>query len=73
LLYQAANSAETARLTGDQYALASALSNVKTYFMINGVLTLLGMLFGFLVLCLLLVLPMLGVIPFLLDPSMFNR
>jgi hypothetical protein len=72
LLYQAANSAETARLSGDPYALASALKNVKTYFMINGILTLLGMLFACIMLCVMLVLPALGVIPYLVEPSNFN-
>jgi hypothetical protein len=72
LLYQAANSAEMARLSGDPYALASALKNVKTYFVINGILTLLGMLSACIMLCVLLVLPMLGVMPFLLDPSNFD-
>jgi hypothetical protein len=72
LLYQAANSAETARLSGDPYALASALSKVKTYFIINGILTLLGMLFACIMMCVLLILPMLGVIPFLVEPSNFD-
>ena len=72
LLYQAANAAETARLSGDPYALASALGKVKTYFMINGILTLLGMLFACIMLCVMLVLPALGVIPYLLNPSDFN-
>jgi hypothetical protein len=71
LLYQSASSVESARLTGDYQALASAMSNLKTYFIINGVITLLGMFVSFLTLCVLLVLPMLGVIPYLLDPSNF--
>jgi len=72
LLYQAAGEAETARLSGDQYALASALGKVKTYFMINGILTLLGMLFACIMMCVMLVLPMLGVIPYMVDPSNFD-
>ncbi len=72
LLYQAATAAETARLTGDQYALASALKNVKTYFVINGILTLLGMLMTCIMLCLLLILPALGIIPYLVEPNNFD-
>lgn len=72
LLYQAAGAAETARLTGDQYALASALGKVKTYFVINGILTLLGMVFTCIMLCVMLVLPALGVIPYLLEPRNFD-
>ena len=72
LLYQAAGDAENARLSGDPYALASALGKVKTYFMINGILTLLGMLFACIMLCVMLVLPALGVIPYLVDPSNFD-
>lgn len=71
LLYQSASSVESARLTGDYHALASAMRNLKTYFIINGVLALLGILLSLLMVCLLLVLPMLGLIPFLLDPSNF--
>lgn len=73
LLFQAAGAAETARLSGDHYALAEALKNVRTYFVINGVLTLLGMVLSFTMVCLLIILPMLGFIPFLFDPSNFNN
>lgn len=58
-------------MTGDYHALASAMSNLKTYFIINGVITLLGIFISFLSICVLLVLPMLGIIPYLLDPSNF--
>ncbi len=71
LLFQSASSVESARLTGDYHALASAMSNLKTYFLINGVLTLLAILFSVLTICILLVLPLLGIIPFLVDPSNF--
>lgn len=71
LLFQSASSVESARLTGDYHALASAMSNLKTYFLINGVLTLLAILFSILTICILLVLPLLGIIPFLVAPSNF--
>lgn len=73
LLFQAASSTEQARATGDAYALHSALSNVKTFFMINGILALIGILLLCAALCFLVLLPMLGVIPFLIDPGNFNN
>ncbi|GEM_PF-1572064 len=73
LLFQAASSAEQARATGDAYAFRSALDNVKTFFMINGILALIGILLLCAALCFLVLLPMLGVVPFLIDPSNFNN
>jgi hypothetical protein len=73
LLFQAASSAEQARATGDAYALSSALGKVKTFFMLNGILALIGILLLCATLCFLVLLPMLGVIPFLIDPANFNN
>ncbi len=73
LLFQAASSAEQARATGDAYALSSALSNVKTFFMLNGIFALIGILLLCAALCFLVLLPMLGLIPFLIDPTNFNN
>ncbi len=73
LLYQAASAADTARLTGDHAALATANNHLKTYFMINGILTLLGILIGLAMLCLLVILPMLGLIPFLINPNQLKN
>ncbi len=73
LLFQAASSVEQARATGDAYALSSALGNVKTFFMLNGIIALIGILLLCATLCFLVLLPMLGVIPFLIDPANFNN
>lgn len=73
LLFQAASSVEQARATGDAYALSSALGNVKTFFMLNGIFALIGILLLCAMLCFLVFLPMLGVIPFLIDPSNFRN
>lgn len=73
LLFQSASSAEQARATGDAYALSASLGNVKTFFMLNGILALIGILLLCAMLCFLVLLPMLGVIPFLIDPSNFNN
>lgn len=73
LLFQAASSAQQARATGDAYALSTALGNIKTFFVLNGVLALVGILLLCAALCFLVLLPMLGVIPFLIDPANFNN
>lgn len=72
LLNQAASSAEMARATGDSYALSSALGSVKTYFMINGILTLIGIILACAAVAFLVILPMFGLIPFLIDPNSFR-
>ncbi len=73
LLFQSASSAEQARATGDAYALSSALGNVKTFFMLNGILALIAILLLCAVLFFLVLLPMMDLIPFLIDPSNFNN
>jgi len=51
LLFQAAGFAETAQLTGDSTQLIQALSKIKTYFVINGVLMLITLvMFGLMLL-----------------------
>lgn len=42
LLFQAASNAEQANMTGDQTALFTALSKLKTYFTIMGIMTLIS-------------------------------
>ena len=44
LLFQAASRAETAYSSGDEAALIEALSKIRTYFTIVGVMTMLGLL-----------------------------
>jgi hypothetical protein len=46
LLMQAASAAERAQLTGNEPELRQALDKLKVYFVINGITTLLGLLFG---------------------------
>lgn len=52
LLMQAASSIETAANTGQRYAFNSAMNNIKTFFIVNGVLILVGLVFGLLMACL---------------------
>jgi hypothetical protein len=61
LLMQAASSIETAATTGQKFAFHSAMSNIKTFFVVNGILILLGILFGMLILCISIVLPLIGI------------
>jgi hypothetical protein len=68
LLYQAASSIETAGATGQKYALLSSLGNIKTYFVLNGVLMLVGIIIALLTICLTVILPLvfgITLIPFL--------
>jgi hypothetical protein len=51
MLMQAASSIETAANTGQKYALNSAMGNIKTFFMINGILMLVGIVASLLVVC----------------------
>jgi len=61
LLMQAASSIETAANTGQRYAFNSAMSNIKTFFVVNGVLMLIGVIVGLLIACLMVVLPLVGI------------
>jgi hypothetical protein len=55
LLLQAASSLETAANTGQRYAFDSAMGNIKTFFVINGVLIIVGFVIGLIVACIYLV------------------
>ncbi len=46
ILFQAAGSMEEAYRNGDKYQLVSANKKIKTYFIIQGVTTLIGLVFG---------------------------
>lgn len=61
LLMQAASSIETAANTGQKYALNSAMGNIKTFFVVNGILLLIGIIVGVLTACLMVVLPLVGI------------
>lgn len=61
LLMQAASSIETAANTGQKYAFNSAMGNMKTFFVVNGVLILIGIIVSLLMLCVMVVLPLVGI------------
>ena len=46
LLYQSASAIETAHVTGNQTMLTQALSKLKLYFTIQGIMTLIGLIIG---------------------------
>lgn len=51
VLYRAATSAENAQGTGQKFELIESLDNLKTYFTINGVIMLIGLILMLLSLC----------------------
>lgn len=60
LLFQAGSSSELAR-AGDGQSFLRSLGSLKTYFVLNGVLSLLAILFGLATLCITIVLPLIGI------------
>ena len=61
LLFQAGSSIDSAGQFGDKFAFLRSMGNLKTYFMIQGILTLIGVIIAVASLCILFVLPLLGV------------
>ena len=60
LMFQAGSSIESAGQFGDRFAFLRSMGSLKTYFMLQGVLTLIGILFAVSMLCILFILPLLG-------------
>jgi hypothetical protein len=60
LLFQAGSSIESAGQFGDKFAFLRSMGNLKTYFVIQGVLTLIGIIVVVSMLCIMFVLPLLG-------------
>jgi hypothetical protein len=60
LMFQAGSSIDSAGQFGDKFAFLRSLGSLKTYFVIQGILTLIGIIVGLAVLCILFVLPLLG-------------
>ncbi len=60
LMFQAGSSIDSAGQFGDRFALLRSLGNIKTYFVLQGVLTLIGIITVLLMLCVIFVLPLLG-------------
>ncbi len=61
LMYQAGSNIESAAQVGDKFGFMRSLSSLKTYFVLQGVLTLLAILLMLAMLCIMFVLPLLGI------------
>ena len=61
LLMQAASYFETAATTGQKFAFHSGMNNIKTFFIINGVLMLIGIVTFLMILCVSIILPLIGI------------
>jgi hypothetical protein len=61
LMFQAGSSIEAAAQLGDRLAFLKSMGSLKTYFVIQGVLALLGILFALGMLCIFVVLPLVGI------------
>jgi hypothetical protein len=60
LMFQAGSSIDPAGQFGDRFALLRSLGNLKTYFVLQGVLTLIGIVIAVTMLCIMFILPLLG-------------
>lgn len=60
LMFQAGSSIESASQLGDKFAFLRSLGSLKTYFVLQGVLALVGIVFALIMLCITFVLPLIG-------------
>ena len=60
VMFQAGSSIDSAGQFGDKYAFLRSLGSLKTYFVLQGVLTLIGIIIAMSMLCIMFVLPLLG-------------
>ena len=61
LMFQAGSSIDSAGLAGDKFSFLSSLGSLKTYFVLQGILTLIGIIVAVSMICILVVLPLLGI------------
>lgn len=61
LMFQAGSSIDSAGQFGDRFSFLRSMGSLKTYFVLQGVLTLIGILLVLSMLCLMFVLPLLGI------------
>jgi hypothetical protein len=60
LMFQAGSQAETAGQLGSKFAFMSSLGSLKTFFVLQGVLSLIAIIISLLMVCITFVLPLLG-------------
>jgi len=61
LMFQAGSSIDTAGQAGDKFAFLNSLGSLKTYFVLQGVLSLIGIIIALSMICILVVLPLVGI------------
>jgi hypothetical protein len=61
LLYQAGSNIESAAQFGDKFGFLRSMGSLKTYFVLNGVLTLLSIILALIMVCIAFILPLLGI------------
>ncbi len=61
LMFQAGSSADAAHRSGDRFAFLGSMNSLKTFFILQGVLSLIGILVAVSMLCITFVLPLIGV------------
>ena len=71
LLFQTGSSVESASQFGDRFGFMNSLNNLKTYFIVQGVLTLIAIILVVSAICIVFVLPLLGLSLFSI-PSISN-
>lgn len=61
LMFQAGSSIDAASQAGDKFAFLNSLGSLKTYFVLQGVLSLIGIIIALSMVCILVVLPLVGI------------
>jgi hypothetical protein len=61
-MFQAGSFIDSAGLVGDKFSFLSSLGSLKTYFVLQGILTLIRIIVAESMICILVLLPLLGII-----------
>lgn len=61
LMFQAGSNIESAAQFGDKFAFLRSMGSLKTYFVLQGVLSLIGILISVSMLCIMFILPLVGI------------
>ncbi len=61
LMFQAGSSIDAANKAGDKFAFLNSMGSLKTYFVLQGVFNLIGIIIALSLICILVVLPLVGI------------
>ncbi len=61
LMFQAGSSIESASHFGDRFTFLQSMGSLKTYFVLQGVIALISIIFALTIICILFVLPLIGI------------